>query len=115
MKTSLQVRVCGGRAKAGWLRKGPSDSVSASAEGCLILRGAGGGRGSQRKPSAILAASAMVQVPRNLASSLTFSRGGEEAAEAWVPGNSSYLPGFERFVGLGNSSSPEPHGPAEFL
>lgn len=62
-----------------------------------------------------MAASALVQVPLNLASSLTVSRGGEEAAEAWVPGNSSYLPGFQWFAGLGNSTSPEPPCLAEVL
>lgn len=38
-----------------------------------------------------MAAHAMVQVPRNLASNLNFSKGGEEAAETWVPGKSLYF------------------------
>ena len=112
MKTSLQVRVCGGRAKTG-----DGSGRNHLTQFLPLLRAlsdvkGSGGRGAgglQRKSMA------MVQVPRNLASNLNFSRGGEEAIEVWVPGNLSYLPVFQWLSSLGNSSSPEPHGPAEFL
>lgn len=89
MKTGLQVRVCEGR--AGW-RDGSGRNRGT---GFLpLLRALSGDEGGVAAfigdVGDTVAASAMIRVPRNLASNLNFSRGGDQAT----------MVGFLKLIGV---------------